>query len=61
MITEEKIQEAKELYDGHLGPGLFNEDGWRYILTQHDGHLPLKIKAVPEGMVIPVKNSKKYH
>lgn len=56
MVTEEKIQEAKEVYDEHLGPGLFNEDGWRYILAKHDGHLPLRIKAIPEGTVLPVKN-----
>ncbi|XP_003385030.1 PREDICTED: nicotinamide phosphoribosyltransferase-like [Amphimedon queenslandica] len=56
VVTEEKIQEAKEVYDGHLGSGLFNEEGWRYILAQHNGHLPLKIKAVPEGMIVPVKN-----
>jgi len=34
----------------------FNEEGWRYILEKHDGHLPIKIKAVPEGTVVPVKN-----
>lgn len=27
-----------------------------YLLQKHDGHLPLRIKAVPEGKVIPTKN-----
>ena len=27
VVTEEKIREAKEIYDAHLGPGFFNEEG----------------------------------
>lgn len=27
VVTEEKIREAKEIYDAHLGPGCFNEEG----------------------------------
>ena len=30
--------------------------GWRYILKTHGGRLPLEIKAVPEGTVVPYKN-----
>lgn len=30
--------------------------GWNYVLEKHGGKLPLRIRAVPEGMVIPVKN-----
>ena len=30
--------------------------GWMYILEQHGGRLPLKIKAVPEGTIVPYKN-----
>jgi len=56
VVTEDKIQRAKKLWDAHLGPGLFNEAGWRHILTVHGGKLPIKIKAVPEGLNIPVKN-----
>lgn len=55
-MTEEKIAQAKSIYNMHLGPELFNEEGWRYILDHHGGRLPLRIKAVPEGSVIPVKN-----
>ena len=56
MVTEEKILQAKSVFKSHLGPDLFNEDGWRYILEHHGGRLPLRIKAVPEGSIIPVKN-----
>ncbi|XP_036357641.1 nicotinamide phosphoribosyltransferase-like [Octopus sinensis] len=56
VVTKEKIQEAKEIYNLHFGQDLFNEEGWNYILEEHDGHLPLRIKAVPEGTIIPYKN-----
>jgi len=47
---------AKELLSLHLPSVPFNEDGWRYILEHHGGTLPIKIKAVKEGSIIPVKN-----
>jgi nicotinamide phosphoribosyltransferase len=56
VVTQEKIDQAKSFYDQHLGPGLFNAAGWQHILDKHDGHLPVRIKAVPEGMVVPTSN-----
>ncbi|EGD73908.1 nicotinamide phosphoribosyltransferase [Salpingoeca rosetta] len=57
VVTEEKIQQAKELWKLHFGNGsIFNEEGWRYILKKHGGRLPLLIKAVPEGTVVPTRN-----
>lgn len=56
VVTEQKIQSAKKLWDAHIGPGLFNEKGWRHILEKHNGYLPLRIKAVPEGMSVPTSN-----
>eukprot|EP00039_Didymoeca_costata_P032109 m.36846 g.36846 ORF g.36846 m.36846 type:complete len:549 (+) comp9192_c0_seq2:113-1759(+) len=56
VVTEEKIVEAKDYLDKHFGPGVFNEAGWRYILEKHGGKLPMRIRAVPEGTVVPVKN-----
>jgi len=35
----------------------FNRAGWEHILKQHGGYLPLKIQAVKEGTVLPVKNA----
>ena len=35
---------------------LFNEEGWRYIIKNHGGRLPVTIRAVPEGTVVPVSN-----
>jgi len=56
VVTEEKIKNAKKVIDAHMGPGIFNEEGWKYILKEHGGKLPIRIKAVPEGSVIPVSN-----
>ena len=56
VVTEKKIQQAKKFWDGHLGPGHFNEAGWRFILDTYNGYLPVTIKAVPEGTVVPTGN-----
>ncbi|KAG9345869.1 hypothetical protein JZ751_009025 [Albula glossodonta] len=56
VATREKIQEAKEVYREHFQDDVFNEKGWNYILEKYDGHLPIEIKAVPEGSVIPRGN-----
>lgn len=56
VVTAEKIAEAKEFYKLHFGADHFNEAGWTYILEKHGGCLPIRIKAVPEGSVIPYKN-----
>lgn len=50
-ITAANIAEARELFAAHGEP--FNEAGWRYILDRHGGHVPIRIRAVPEGTVVP--------
>lgn len=35
---------------------VFNSKGWYRLLEKHGGKLPLKIRAVPEGTVVPTKN-----
>lgn len=50
-ITQADIDEAKIVLSAHGVP--FNEAGWQRLLEVHDGYLPLRIQAVPEGMVIP--------
>jgi nicotinamide phosphoribosyltransferase len=55
-VTLKAIKEAKEYYGLHLGPGIFNEEGWLYIHSHHGGRLPVSIKAVAEGTVVPTKN-----
>jgi len=53
-ITQADVQEAKELFVAHGEP--FNEAGWMRIVNKHAGLLPIKIRAVPEGTVVPVGN-----
>jgi len=57
QVTLEKIQKAKHLVKCHFGDEkFFNEAGWMDILNNHNGELPIVIKAVPEGTVVPVNN-----
>jgi nicotinamide phosphoribosyltransferase len=57
VLTQEKIDEAYEIYASHFGnPAFFNLEGWQRMLKKHGGYLPLSIKAVPEGTEVPVSN-----
>ena len=53
-ITQADIDIAEEILTAHGEP--FNREGWQYILDKHNGYLPVVIRAVPEGTVVPVKN-----
>lgn len=53
-ITMEDINEAEELLTAHGEP--FYREGWEYILREHNGYMPVVIKAAPEGCLIPTKN-----
>lgn len=53
-ITQADIDIADEIITSHGEP--FNRAGWQYILDEHKGFLPLVIRAVPEGTVVPVQN-----
>ena len=50
------IQRADEFCRQHFGQDLFNRDGWARLLEKHGGRLPVRIKAVPEGTVVPTLN-----
>lgn len=56
VVTQEKIDEADNLMQSHLGEGIFNREGWQYILDEFEGMLPIEIKAVPEGTPVDVGN-----
>lgn len=53
-VTEEMVKEAAQFFAAHGEP--FNTEGWMYIVNHHKGKLPLKIRAVPEGLVVPTSN-----
>lgn len=57
VVTQEDIEEAAEVAEAHFGnPDIFNRAGWQHIVDNRGGRLPLRIKAVPEGMPVPVSN-----
>ena len=56
-ITKEMIDYADKRFAAHFGDSrLFNRAGWEHIVKAHDGRLPIRIKAVPEGVVVPTRN-----
>jgi nicotinamide phosphoribosyltransferase len=53
-VTKEQVEEATAFAVAHGLP--FNMNGWMRIVEKFGGYLPIKIKAVPEGTVVPVHN-----
>jgi len=56
VLTQKKIDYADKQCMKNYGIPYFRKDLWEYILKEHDGVIPISIKAVPEGMVIPKRN-----
>lgn len=54
QITMEDIDFAEEIWTEHGEP--FNRSMWEHIVKVHNGYMPVEIKAIPEGTVIPVHN-----
>ncbi|WP_309572336.1 nicotinate phosphoribosyltransferase [Deinococcus sp.] len=53
-VTREMVEEARTLVEAHGEP--FPYDGWMRVVNVHGGKLPLEIRAVPEGTVVPIHN-----
>ena len=53
-ISMADVLEAAEIAKAIGAP--FNQEGWIYIINEHEGFLPLEIKAAPEGSVIETGN-----
>ena len=53
-ITIEEVEYAKEAIEMHGLP--FNYEGWKRIVEELDGKLPLLIEAVPEGTPLAIGN-----
>ncbi len=51
-ITQADIDQAEQFLKAHGEP--FNKAGWQRLLEKHNGYFPVRIKAVPEGTVVPV-------
>ena len=53
-ITQADIDFADKVWTTHGEP--FNREGWQYILDEHGGRLPIRIRAAREGLIIPTRN-----
>lgn len=53
-ITAADVQLANEIWTAHGEP--FNLAGWMYIANELGGRLPVSIRCVPEGTVVPTGN-----
>ena len=49
QVTMPKLKDAHVLAEKHFGQDLLNFEGWQHIIDAHNGHLPVRIYAVPEG------------
>ena len=56
-ITMDDVNEAEMFSEAHFGTKEnFNRKGWEYIVKRLGGRLPIRIKAVKEGTLVPVSN-----
>jgi nicotinamide phosphoribosyltransferase len=53
-FTLQDVAAAASFFQAHGVP--FNADGWEELYNAHGGALPIRISAVPEGMVVPTHN-----
>ena len=53
-VSAADVEEAKALIEAHGEP--FPYDGWMRVVTLHGGKLPLEVRAVPEGTLVPNHN-----
>lgn len=57
VFTKKDVEQAAVRAFKHFGNGdVFNYKGWMRLLEKHGGMLPLRVRAVPEGMVVPIKH-----
>jgi nicotinamide phosphoribosyltransferase len=53
-ITASDVEEARLLCENMTGTDqYFNEDIWLRVVDELDGKIPIRIKALPEGVVVP--------
>jgi len=53
-ITMQMVDQAQPIIEQHGLP--FNRKGWEYIVNERGGRLPIKIRAVKEGTIVPTGN-----
>ena len=53
-VTTKDVDEASTFFAAHGEP--FNREGWDHLVTAYGGRFPVRIRAVPEGSVVPSGN-----
>ncbi len=53
-FTQEMVEQAREVITAHGEP--FNYEGWTSLIKKHGGKMPLRVRAVAEGSVVPLRN-----
>lgn len=54
-VTHRDVAEMESFAKLHGEP--FNHFGFTRMVAEHGGHWPVRIRAIPEGTVVPVKNA----
>lgn len=53
-FTQKMVEEAREVITAHGEP--FNYEGWTRLVKKHEGRIPIRVRAVAEGSVVPTRN-----
>jgi nicotinamide phosphoribosyltransferase len=53
-VTPRDVEEAATFFAAHGEP--FNREGWDHLVSAYGGRFPVRIRAVPEGSVVPSGN-----
>lgn len=58
LFDLDDIEQGRERMAAHFwgNDTMFNYEGWKKLYNKYGGHLPLEIRAVPEGTLVPVDN-----
>lgn len=51
-VRLDEVEEARAFFEAHMG--YFPHDGWIHIARDLRGRLPIRIRALPEGTIVPV-------
>lgn len=54
-FDQRMVEEANKVIKAHGLP--FNYRGWTSLIEKHGGRLPLRVRAVPEGTIVPLRNA----
>src|ERR1035437_234080 len=53
VLEETDLKPAADFCKRVFGADYFNYDGWKRMYNKYGGKLPIEIRSVPEGTVVP--------